>query len=137
MNIALVAHDSKKELLAQLCMAYENILSAHNLFSTAPTANVIMRDTGLKIQKFLSGYNGGCAQISSRVAYDELDIIIYLIDHDDPMAYDPDAQMIIKQCDLSNVPLATNIATAECMIHGLVHGDFAWKEILRRNAEGF
>ncbi|MGN0164339.1 MAG: methylglyoxal synthase [Candidatus Ornithomonoglobus sp.] len=133
MNIAFIAHDNKKELIAQLCTAYEDILSKHNLFATAPTANVIMKNSGLKVRKFLSGYDGGDVQIASRVAYGEIDLVIFIMDHDDDCANDSDVSVLMRQCDIHNVPIATNIATAEIMIHGLEHGDFAWRDIIRNN----
>ncbi|MGN0181520.1 MAG: methylglyoxal synthase [Candidatus Ornithomonoglobus sp.] len=133
MNIAFIAHDNKKELIVQLCIAYEDILSRHNLFATAPTANVIMRNSSLKVHKFLSGYDGGDVQIASRVAYGEIDLVIFIMDHDDNCANDSDVSVLMRQCDIHNVPIATNTATAEVMIHGLEHGDFAWRDIIRNN----
>ncbi|MDD6762308.1 MAG: methylglyoxal synthase [Clostridiales bacterium] len=133
MNIALIAHDSKKELMVQLCIAYEGILSKNSLFATSPTANIIMKNTGLTVHKFLPGYDGGGVQIASRVAYGEIDLVIFILDHDDNGAMDSDVSVLMRQCDIHNVPIATNIATAEVMIHGLEHGDFAWRDILRNS----
>ena len=130
MNIALIAHDSKKELITQLCISYEQILSQHSLFATAPTANVICENTNLEIYRFLSGYSGGDVQIASRVAYDEIDLVIFFIDHLDSASKDLDVSILLRSCDVHNVPIATNIATAEVLIHGLEHGDFGWRDII-------
>lgn len=131
MNIAFIADDGKKESMVQLCIAYKEILKNHNLFGTGPTANVIMKNTGLTVQKFLSAYDGGDVQIASRVSYDEIDIVFFLIDHEDPSASNLDTSILLRQCDINNVPIATNIASAEILIHGIEHGDFEWREILR------
>lgn len=132
MNIAFIAHDSKKELLVQLCIAYEGTLSEHNLFATMPTANVIMRNTNLSVHCFLSARDGGNEQISARVAYGEIDLVIFMIDHEDAAAEDADVYALLRQCDANNVPIATNTAAAEVMIHGLENGDFAWRDIVRQ-----
>ena len=131
MNIAFLAHDTKKELITQLCISYEQILSEHSLYATAPTANVISEDTNLQFYRFLSGYAGGDVQIAARVAYDEIDLVIFFIDHKDPASKDPGVATLLRYCDIHNVPIATNIASAEVLIHGLEHGDFGWRDIIK------
>ena len=80
MNIALIAHDKKKELMVQFCIAYCGILSKHNLCATATTGKIVSDTTGLKITRFMSGSRGGEEQIASRIAYDEIDILLYFRD---------------------------------------------------------
>lgn len=130
MNIALIAHGGKKESIIQFCIAYEEILKQHILIATSPTANVIMQNSNLRPFRVLSGYSGGDVQIASRVAYDEIDLVVFLIDHEDEWANDTDVSILLRQCDIHNVPVATNIATAEVLIRGLQQGDFGWREII-------
>ena len=130
MNIAFIAHNSKKELLVELCIAYEKVLAQHNLFATGPTANVISENTSLKVYRFLSGYDGGDVQISTRERYNEIELVLFFIDHNDPAATDNDVAVLLRSCDSMNVPIATNLATAEVLIHGLENGDFMWRDII-------
>lgn len=131
MNIAITAHDSKKELMVQFCIAYCGILSRHKLFSTATTGKLVSEATGLNITKFLSGDQGGDQQIASRIACNEIDILLFFRD---PMttAISPDANenSLLRLCDVHNIPVATNIATAEVLIHGLERGDLDWRNIV-------
>lgn len=130
MNIAFIAQNSKKEQMVQLCIAYEQILSQHNLFATSPTANIISENTNLKFYRFLSGYTGGVVQIASRVSYNEMDLVFFFIDHLDKASKEYDVASLLRMCDVHNVPIATNMATAEVLIHGLNHGDLAWRDIV-------
>lgn len=130
MNIAFIAHDNKKEQMVQLCIAYERIFAQHSLYATSPTANIICENTGLQVYRFLSGYAGGDVQIAARVVYNEIDMVIFLIDHNDSASKDSDVSALLRACDMNNIPLATNIASAEVLIHGLEHGDLGWREIV-------
>ena len=130
MNIALTAHDKKKELIVQFCIAYSGILSGHDLCATAATGKLISEATGLKIQRFLSSSHGGMQQIGARIAYNEIDLVLFFRE---PMAdgqYDYEAMSIVKLCDTHNIPFATNVATAEVLIHGLERGDLGWRDIV-------
>ena len=129
MNIALIAHDKKKELMVQFCMAYCGILSKHQLCATGTTGKLVTDATGLKIDRFLSGAQGGDQQIGARVAYNEIDMVIFLCD---PLSTDneSDVHALQRLCDLHSVPIATNIATAEMLILGLDRGDLSWREIV-------
>ena len=80
MQIAIIAHDMKKELMTQFCIAYCGILSKHHLFATATTAKYISEATGLNIDRLMSGDQGGEEQISSRVAYNEVDVLLFFKD---------------------------------------------------------
>ena len=128
MNIALIAHDKKKELMVEFCIAYKGVLSRHNLVATGTTGSLVSENTGLNVHRFLSGAQGGDQQIAARIAYNEIDMVLFFRDPLSPQQYEPDANTILKLCDVHNVPLATNIATAEALIHSLERGDLDWRE---------
>ena len=130
MNIAFLAHDKKKELMVQFCTAYKSVLSKHNLFATATTGRLIADHTGLPITLLLSHKQGGHQQINARIAYNEIDLVLLFTD---PNTTDPwdDNQMIetIRHCDKHNVPIATNLGSAEMFVMGLQRGDLDWREM--------
>ena len=130
MNIAFLAHDKKKELMVQFCTAYKSVLSKHNLFATATTGRLIADHTGLPITLLLSHKQGGHQQINARIAYNEIDLVLLFTD---PTNTDPwdDNQMVetIRHCDKHNVPIATNLGSAEMFIMGLQRGDLDWREM--------
>ena len=130
MNIALIAHNSKKELMIQFCTAYCNIFKKHTLLATATTGRLISEATGLRIHCFLPGSHGGMEQIMARISCDEVDLLLFFRD---PLRAGPDEPSsinILRLCDVHTVPVATNIATAEALVHGLERGDLAWREYL-------
>ena len=130
MEIAIIAHDLKKELMTQLCIAYCGILSRHNLCATSITAKYISEATGLEIERLLSGSQGGDQQIASRIAYNEIDALLYFRDTR-PNAEVSEVELeVLRLCDLYNVPVATNIATAEVLITAIDRGDLDWREIV-------
>ena len=131
MNIAFLAHDKKKELLLQFCTAYTRILMKHNLFATATTGRLIADNTGLPITLLLSHKQGGHQQINARIAYNEIDLVL-LFNDPNTMDNTEDNLMIetIRHCDRQNVPIATNIASAEVAIMGLQRGDLDWREMM-------
>ena len=130
MNIALMAHDSKKELMTQFCIAYCGILSRHNVCATGTTGKMVSEATGLKITQFLSGPQGGDQQISSRIACNEIDLLLIFGDPLGPNPNEPKDYTLLRLCDVHNVPVATNIATAEALIHALERGDLDWRDIV-------
>ncbi len=130
MNIALIAHDAKKELMAQFCIAYCGILSRHTLLATGSTGKIISEATGLEIIKFLSGSHGGSQQIAARIGCDEIDMLLLFRDPLNRKPNEPDDNELLRLCDIHQIPVATNIATAEVLIHGLDRGDLDWREIL-------
>ena len=130
MNIAITAHDAKKELMVQFCIAYSGILGKHSICSTGITAKLVSDATGLNIKKFLSGSQGGDQQIASRIACNEIDLLLFFRDPlTNPTIQQSEAN-ILRLCDVHNIPVATNIATAEVLIHGLERGDLDWREIV-------
>ncbi len=130
MEIAIIAHDTKKELMAQFCIAYCGILSKHNLCATALTAKYISEATGLTIDRFMSGSQGGEEQIASRVAYNEIDVLLDFRDTRSSAKYNQAENDLLRICDAQNIPVATNIATAEVIITALDRGDLDWREIV-------
>lgn len=130
MEIALIAHDLKKELMTQFCIAYCGVLSKHSLCATSITAKYISEATGLEVERLLSGAQGGDQQIASRIAYNEIDMLLYFKDTRPNSDSDETGKEILRLCDLYNIPVATNIATAEVLIMALDRGDLDWREIV-------
>ena len=126
MNIALMAHDNKKELMVQLCTAYAGVLSRHTLCATSVTGKMVSEASGLPIHLFMARIHGGAEQIGARIAYNEIDMVLFFRDpNTDDMA--EDVSYITRMCDKNNIPFATNIATAEMLILGLARGDLDWR----------
>ena len=135
MEIAIIANDTKKDLVAQFCIAYCGVLAKHNLCATKMTGKIISQATGLEIEELLPGTQGGIQQITSRVTYNEIDIVIYLRDANRSVDSLMRDYALIRECDVNNVPLATNIATAETLICALDRGDLDWREIVNPKSE--
>lgn len=130
MNIALIAHDAKKELMIQFCIAYYGILNKHSLCATGTTGKIVSEATGLKIQRFLGGAQGGDQQIASRISCNEVDLLLFFRDPLNPKPQEPNDMNLLRLCDMYSIPVATNIATAEVLIHGLERGDLDWRNIV-------
>ena len=133
MNIALIAHDAKKELMVQFCIAYCGILSRHTLLATGATGKLISEATGLNIVTLLGGNQGGSQQIAARIGCDEVDMLLVFRDPLKAGANDPDETSLLRLCDVHQIPVATNIATGEMLIRGLDRGDLDWREYIRDN----
>ena len=131
MNIALIAHDEKKELMVQFCIAYCGVLSRNSLCATGTTGKMVSEATGLSVQKFLSGSQGGSQQIAARIACNEIDMLLFFRDPLNPKPNEANDMDMLRLCDMHNIPVATNIATAEVLIHGLERGDLDWRNILK------
>ena len=130
MTIALTAHDAKKELIVQFCIAYCGILSHHALCVTDTTSKMVSEATGLEIVRFLSGEQGGDQQIAARIACNEIDLLLFFRDPLVPQMPQSDQAQLLRLCDVHNIPVATNIATAEALIHALERGDLDWRNIV-------
>ena len=132
MNIALIAHDAKKELMVQFCIAYYGILCRHNLCATATTGRLVSEATSLNVVKVLSGTHGGTQQIASRIGLNEIDLLLFF--RDPLFHHNRDSEMaemdLLRLCDIHSIPLATNSATAEVLIRGLERGDMDWRDIV-------
>ncbi len=127
MNIALIAHDAKKELMVQFCIAYCGILSRHNLCATGTTGKLVAEATGLEITRYMSGTQGGDQQITARISCDEIDLLLFFRDPMTVKSNEPNDNDMLRLCDTRGIPVATNIATAEVLIHGLERGDLDWR----------
>ena len=135
MEIAIIADDTKKELITQLCIAYCGILSKHSICATSTTGAYISEATGLKIEKLLSGTHGGEQQITSRLAYNEIDLLLNFRDTRSSSSYNEEEAEMMRMCDLHNIPVATNIATAEILVQALDRGDLNWREVYNPRSE--
>lgn len=131
MNIGLVAHDSKKKLMQNFCIAYRGILAKNDLFATGTTGRLIEEVANLSVHKYLAGHLGGSQQLGAQIEHNEIDLVIFLRDPMKPKSHEPDVNGIVKLCDEHNIPLATNLATAELLIRALDRGDLAWREMYK------
>ena len=127
MKIALIAHDNKKRLMANLCVAYKHILQKHKIFATGTTGKIIEDATGLNVNKYLAGYLGGKEQLSAKIGLDDIDLLIFIRDPVHPKRYEPDVYEILSLCDVHNIPVASNLATAEALLLALDRGDLDWR----------
>lgn len=130
MNIALIAHDTKKELMVQFCIAYCGVLSKHNLCATGTTGKMVAEATSLNVQRYLSGSQGGDQQIAARISCNEIDLLLFFRDPISVNPHEPNDMNLLRLCDVHNIPVATNIATAEALIHALERGDLDWRDIV-------
>lgn len=130
MNIALIAHDTKKELMVQFCIAYCGVLSKHNLCATGTTGKMVAEATGLNVQRYLSSPQGGDQQIAARISCNEIDLLLFFRDPISVKPHEPNDMDLLRLCDVHNIPVATNIATAEALIHALERGDLDWRDIV-------
>jgi len=130
LNIALMAHDRRKELMIQFCIAYCGILTKHSLCATNTTGRLVSEATGLQITLYMSCNQGGSQQIGSRIAYNELDMVLFFCDPLLKEEYQGSVMEVARLCDQHNVPFASNVATAEMLIHGLDRGDLDWRDIV-------
>ena len=131
MNIGLIAHDSKKKLMQNFCIAYRGILNKHSLFATGTTGRLIEEVSNLSIHKYLAGHLGGEQQLGAEIETNQIDMLIFLRDPQSPNLHEPDANKLFKLCDMHNIPLATNLATAELLVKSLDRGDMEWREIYK------
>ncbi len=134
MNIGFIAHDAKKKLMQNCCIAYRGILAKHDLFATGTTGRLIQDATGLQVHKFLEGYVGGEEQMSAMVEQNQMDLVLFFRDPEEmSTSYNDvaDLSKVLRMCDLHNVPLATNIASAEILLKSLDMGDLDWRVMYR------
>ena len=110
MYIGLIAHDAKKKLMQNFCIAYRGILSKHELYATGTTGRLIEEVTNLTLHKYLPGH---------------------LRDPLAPKPHEPDVNDVVRLCDIHNIPMATNLATAELLVKALDRGDMEWREMYK------
>ena len=135
MNIGIIAHNSKKDLIEDFCIAYKGILARHDIYATGTTGRRIEEVTNLRVHKFLPGSIGGGEQFIEMLQRDDLDMVVFFYNPNMIDPKDPDVGEVVTACDLNNIPVATNIATAELLILGLGRGDLDWREDLHRRSE--
>jgi len=134
MKIALIAHDRKKDDLIQFVTAYQDILNDHELFATGTTGQRIIDETGLSVFRYQSGPLGGDQQIGARIANNEMDMIIFFRDPLTAQPHEPDVTALIRLCDVYQIPLATNMGTAEVLLKGLQEGFVDWRLLQERRS---
>ena len=135
MNIAIIADNNKKEMMAQFCIAYCGILSRHHLLATHTTGKYISDATGLEIETFLAGSSGGTEQIASRISFNEIDLVFYFRSTDPAKEISEAEESLLRLCDIHNIPLATNIATAEALVTALDQGELNWREFINPRSD--
>ena len=131
MNIGLIAHDAKKKLMQNFCIAYRGILNKHELYATGTTGRLIEEVTNLTVHKYIAGHLGGEQQLGSQIENNDIDMVIFPRDPLHPKNHEHDINNIFTLCDTHNIPLATNLATAELLIHSLDRGDLDWREFYK------
>ena len=135
MNIGLIAHDAKKILMQNFTIAYRGILSKHEIYATGTTGRLIEEVTNLTVHKYLAGHLGGEQQLASQIEHNQMDLVIFLRDPLTPKTHEPDVNDVVRLCDTYNIPLATNLATAELLVKALEHGDLEWREVIKKEEE--
>ena len=131
MNIGLIAHNSKKTLMQNFCIAYRGILNKHSLYATGTTGRLVEEVTNLSIHKYLAGPLGGMQQLGAQIAQNDIDALIFLRDPANPKPNEPDVNDVVRLCDTYNIPIATNVATAGLLIHAIERGDLDWREMYK------
>lgn len=131
MNIGLIAHDAKKILMQNFCIAYRGILCKNELYATGTTGRLIEEVANLNVHKFLAGHLGGEQQLGAQIEHNQIDLVIFLRDPVKPKTHEPDVNSVVHLCDMHNIPIATNLATAELLIKSLDRGDLEWREMYK------
>lgn len=134
MNIGFIADDARKKLMQNCCVAYRGILTHHELYATGTTGRLIQDAAGLNVHKLLEGHVGGEQQMSAMIEQNQLDLILFFRDPDKSQGVHGDISdftRVIRMCDIHNIPLATNIASAEILLKSLDRGDLDWREMYR------
>lgn len=133
MKISLIAHDRKKDDLIQFVIAYQEILTEHQLYATGTTGQRIIDETGLSVHRFQSGPLGGDQQIGAMIANNDMDMVIFFRDPLTAQPHEPDITALMRLCDVYHIPLATNMGTAEVLLKGLSEGFIDWR-LIKSNA---
>ena len=135
MNIALIAHDKKKDDIVRFAIAYKSILAEHTLYATGTTGSRIMKESGLSIHRFQSGPLGGDQEIGALIANNKMDVVFFFRDPLTVQPHEPDVSALVHLCDVYAVPLATNMGTAEIIIKGLERNDLSWRNIVSEKGD--
>ena len=132
MNIAFIAHDGKKRLMENLCIAYRHILSKHAIYATGTTGQIIEEATNLPVHKYLAGHLGGEHQLGAQIVQDDIDLLIFLREPIVQRYDERDIDSVMRLCDVHNIPLASNLATAEVLLLALERGDLDWRNVIKK-----
>lgn len=135
MNVGIIAHNSKKTLIEDFCIAYKGILSRHDIYATGTTGRRIEDVTNLHVHKFLPGSIGGDKQFTEMIERNAMDMVIFFYNPNMIDPKDPDVSTVVTACDRNNIPVATNIATAELLVLGLGRGDLDWRLTMKSSDE--
>ena len=127
MNIVLIAHDPKKKLMQNFCIAYRGILERHDVYSTATTGRLVEEASGINVHKFLAGHLGGGRQMSAQIECNQIDAVIFLRDPVKQRQNELDYARVYDLCDMHNIPIATNVASAEILVMAIDRGDLDWR----------
>ena len=131
MNIALIADAAKKTLMQNFCIAYRGILVKNDLYATGTTGRLIEEGTNLSIHKYLAGTMGGEQQLGAQIENNDIDLVIYLRDPQNPADHGQEGHDVLRLCDMYNIPAATNLASAELLINALDRGELEWREMYK------
>ena len=131
MNIGMIAHDTKKKLMQNFCIAYRGILCKNEIFATGTTGRLIEEATNLNVHKYLAGHLGGEQQLGAQIEHNQIDLVIFFLVLLTPKSHEPDVNNVVRLCDVHNIPLATNVATAELLVKALDRGDLDWRDVVR------
>lgn len=131
MNIALIAHDKKKEDMIEFAIAYHRILKKHQLYATGTTGAMIIKETGLQVHLFRSGPLGGDQQVGAMIAENKMDMVLFFRDPLTAQPHEPDIGALMRLCDVYLIPLATNMASSEILLGGVERGDFEWRKNIK------
>ena len=129
MRIGFISSTSKRILIQNFCVAYRGILSKHDLYATNTTGSLIEGVTNLRIHKCIAGSLGGVKQLEALIEQNQLDMVIYFKSTDFVDKNDPSVNNILSLCDQYNIPIATNLATAELLVKALDNGDLEWRSL--------
>ena len=128
MKIALIAHDKKKNDMIELAIRFKDVLDKHTIYATGTTGTLVMGETGLSIVRMKSGPLGGDQQIGAMIAANELDLVVFLRDPLTAQPHEPDVSALLRLCDVQNIPLATNMASADVMLRAVARGELDWRK---------
>lgn len=131
MNIGFIANDSKKELMQNFCIAYKGILSKHELFATGTTGLLIHDVTNLDVHRFHPGHLGGVNQMAAQIELGQIDAMIFFKDPAGARSTSQDDLQIFVLCDLHNIPIATNVASAELLVMAIDKGFLDWRDLYK------
>lgn len=135
MHIAFIAHDRKKDEMVNFTTAYRDLLKQHVLYATGTTGKRIMDATGLDVHRLCSGPLGGDQQIGALVATNQLDCVIFFRDPLTAQPHEPDIIALLRLCDVQEIPLATNLATAEVLLRAMEKGELGWRDAIRGRSD--